>query len=414
MTTRLYLQNAAASVSPSPPSTGPGTWTDSTDAVTDRVLGPVKAGSAATATKTETSASSHTNRALRFISDVVVSSKTITGTVTIVVGARESSTNMNAFLRATVGYLTPANAFVDMTAAAMVHGTELTTTARGWTLTATLTSTTIPVGSRLVVAIGANVTNTSSTSFNFVINYGATGATDLTDADTSVTTNPGHVTFSSDEVAALFVPTPGLTRLYLTNVADPDSTPLTFSGSEVAGSLRRLLSTTKQGSTATIDVPATGGNNQAGAWISPPVASSVTLSGYVFRCVAVNTNGSARSIFGQIFVIPGAGASGVALANSSTATFSSTTLDTSSAMKGAQFGGLPSPSLTVNAGDRLVFSPGLSAPSGAATTFQYGGTGSDVTDGSTITTEAPWIEFTEAISFVTAGPEPGRGFFATC
>lgn len=188
------------------------------------------------------------------------------------------------------------------------------------------------------------------------------------------------------------------TRLYLTNVADPDSVTITFGNPEM--SVRRLLSPTKQGAVTSRSITA-GGFKHAGGWISPPVATAVTISGLVTFCVGIGTAGTSRDVYIPVSVIPGSGATGLAVKNDSSNLYQTTTA--SYANVGVSMTKTPSPSISVSVGQRLVIAPGVSVGSGSAASVYYGGTGSDLTGGGDATTLAGWVEFAETISFSGGG-----------
>lgn len=197
MATRLYLSNTAPGYTPT---TKRGTWTTSTSTVA-RLLGRRPSGATTTSAVAETSTTNNVTILLgRWISDPAVVAGTLAGTVQWVMGVLESSTNANDFFYlhayVTTGDTdTPRGTILsNYTPGA---GTEWPTTAAGATEgSVAITSQAVSVGDRICVEVGYQARNTSATSMTGTLRYGGTGTTDLANAATTVTTDPGWIEFS--------------------------------------------------------------------------------------------------------------------------------------------------------------------------------------------------------------------------
>lgn len=195
--TRLYVQNIAA---PYSPATKRGAW-DLTTGFVDKKIGLNKTGTATTVGIAETSGTTNYDVLLaRFVSDPLQSdtSFTTSDTVQWILGIKESSNSLNGYYHVHV-YVTTGDS--DTARGTLltdnIGGTEFTTTATGRGEGAkTLSAVSALAGDRVVVEVGYQAKNTSTTSFTGTLNYGATGATDLVQGNTSVTTNPGWIEFS--------------------------------------------------------------------------------------------------------------------------------------------------------------------------------------------------------------------------
>lgn len=197
MALRLYLQNATPTYTPT---TIRGAW-DATGSAVTRYLGPRPAGTATTIGIAEASGTDNYDVLLgRWISDAALTAGTISGTAQWIAGVLESSTAANLFFHVHI--------FVTIGDSDTVRGTLLTdnTGATEWTGTATgrgegaktVTNVAIQAGDRIVVEIGYQAIgqSTPTTSYTGTMNYGNTGATDLAQGGTGVTTAPGYIEFS--------------------------------------------------------------------------------------------------------------------------------------------------------------------------------------------------------------------------
>lgn len=192
--TRLYLSNAAAGYDPA---TERGSWTTTTG-YTSRKLG-AKSGAAATKAGSRTTTGS--TLLLKYVTDGLPANVTISGTMQIMIGA---DLNTTGFL-ATYGRI---YAFVTQGDSDNVRGTLLTgtnfpnvvqATPQGYNSGAiALTNVDAQTGDRIVIELGGQYTMGGSASVTLTYNYGNTGATDLTEGSTNVTTEPGWIEFGTN------------------------------------------------------------------------------------------------------------------------------------------------------------------------------------------------------------------------
>jgi len=204
MASRLYLTNAAAGYTPT---TKRGAW-DNSSASLARQLGFVPAGTAATAGVADGTANTNNLDILlgRWISEPVDRAGELSGTAEWIMGALESNLNANdmwhVHIFATAG---DSNTVRGTLLADSIGTTEwpTTATARGEGAK-TLTDVDLQVGDRVVVEIGYQAQNTSTTSYTGTVNYGNTGTTDLASGNTgaNLTGRPGWIEFS-DPLALL-------------------------------------------------------------------------------------------------------------------------------------------------------------------------------------------------------------------
>lgn len=196
--THLYIQNAAAGYTPT---TKRGAWDVSTSTVVMK-LDQVKAGASATSAIAEASATNNWDVLLaRFVSEPLQSdtSFTTSDTVQWIMGVMESSNSANDMYHVHI-FITQGD--TDNLRGTLltdsIGATEWPTAAKGrGEGTKTLSAVSALAGDRIVVEVGYQAQNTSSTSYTGTLYYGATGATDLTSGSTAVTTNPGWIEFSN-------------------------------------------------------------------------------------------------------------------------------------------------------------------------------------------------------------------------
>ncbi|WP_354643873.1 hypothetical protein [Kitasatospora camelliae] len=194
MATRFWLTSSAP---PYTPTTKRGAWDVSTGEDV-QYLGRKPAGSAGTSTINVGSTAADRDILLhRSISDGAVKAGTVAGTVTWMIGAKESNAALNGFFHLHI-YVTSGD--TDTPRGTLltdsIGATEFGTTAIGATEGAkTLSSVAVQVGDRIVVEIGYRA-NAGSSTQNATINYGNTGTTDLSAGSASVTSQPGWVEFS--------------------------------------------------------------------------------------------------------------------------------------------------------------------------------------------------------------------------
>ena len=198
--TRLYVQNAAA---PYSPATKRGAW-DTTASFVDKQIDTTKSGAAANVAIAEAVTTANYDVMLaRFVSPALAENKVISGTVQWILGVTESSNSANDFFHVHI--------FVTQGDTDNVRGTLLTDNigATEWRLNTAegrgegakaLTTVSALAGDRIVVEVGYQAQNTSGTSFTGTLHYGNTGATDLTSGSTNVTTEPGWIEFSMDNL----------------------------------------------------------------------------------------------------------------------------------------------------------------------------------------------------------------------
>ncbi|WP_329271950.1 hypothetical protein [Streptomyces sp. NBC_01451] len=194
MATRFWLTSAAA---PYTPATKRGAWTNATATVAG-LLGRQPAGASTTSAVAETSLSQHSVLLGRWISPPARTVGTLSGTTDFCMG-RVASATAAAFVTRVHMYVTAGDSDT-------VRGTLLDnwqgssnwpTTASGGAATAqAIGSVAVQTGDRIVVEFGYQATNTVATSYTGTVYYGATGTTDLANAATAVTTQPGWVDFS--------------------------------------------------------------------------------------------------------------------------------------------------------------------------------------------------------------------------
>jgi hypothetical protein len=218
---RLYPTNAAAGYTPP---TVRGTWTTTSVTGTRVVksLSPIKQGTAATVAMTETNSTSGINIQWgRWISEPITNSQALAGTLDWVIGVVESTTNLNGFFAAHVFVTTGDTDTVRGTLLsnypATALGTEFGTTAQGRNsaTTPSLSSVTPQIGDRLVIEFGYEARNTITTGSptpGATMNYGGTGTTDLSNGDSTVTTEPGWFQFSQGWPLFIGQPPPSIPK----------------------------------------------------------------------------------------------------------------------------------------------------------------------------------------------------------
>lgn len=197
MAYRYYLTNSTAPYSPA--TLGRGTWSRTTGAVT-KLLGSAPGGTATTVQGTKAATTNPYNTLVGRWVSVPLLAGTLSGVVSWVIGAVENTTSANAVFRIHIFVTAGDSDTVRGTVLTNFTGTlasqEFPTTASGQSaLDQNLTSLAVQAGDRLVVEVGVQFQNTSTTS-TATFNYGNTGVIDLRSADTAVTTRPGWVQFS--------------------------------------------------------------------------------------------------------------------------------------------------------------------------------------------------------------------------
>lgn len=293
MATRFWLTSSAP---PYTPTTRRGAW-DTATGEDVQLLGRKPAGTAGTSTINVGSTAADRDVLLhRSISAGAVKAGTLSGTVTWMIGARESNAALNGVFHVHI-YVTTGDSDTPRGTLLTdyignVATSEFGTTSIGATEGAqTVTPVALSVGDRLVVEIGYRA-NAGATTQNATINYGNTGTTDLSLASASVTTQPGWVDFSG--AGGLF--TQAMSTLTDTFTSSIDSKWTASAGVAATGGRARIDCTTAtpnmrtsgayeiQNSTLTFKVPAvpvTGGGSTvkfSGYLMPGPTSSSTNLA----------------------------------------------------------------------------------------------------------------------------------------
>lgn len=194
MATRFWLTSSAP---PYTPTTRRGAW-DVATGEDVQLLGRQPAGSAGSSTINVGSTAADRDVLLhRSISAGAVKAGTLSGTVTWIIGAKESNAGLNGFFHLHI-YVTSGDSDTPRGTLLTdsIGATEFGTTAIGASEGAkAVSSVAVSVGDRIVVEIGYRA-NAGATTQNATINYGNTGTTDLSVASSSVTSQPGWIEFS--------------------------------------------------------------------------------------------------------------------------------------------------------------------------------------------------------------------------
>jgi hypothetical protein len=204
MATRAYLQNAAA---PYSPASIRGTWTLTTG-FTDIKGDVTKAGAAATKVITKSAATNPSYLGgLRIVLPALQEAKNIVNgvdTLQWIIGAKENANTTNAFFRIHVYATVGASDTVRATLLSTTDGaTEFNTSAQGRGEGAlALATAALQAGDHIVIELGARF-NTNNTGVTVTYDYGNTGASDLTQGSTSVTTQTGWFEFSQSDLLGI-------------------------------------------------------------------------------------------------------------------------------------------------------------------------------------------------------------------
>jgi len=200
MATKLYISTATA-----PdylPATIRGAWDQTASAVARGLSTALNGNPMTTIAVAETNVNADWDvLLLRCVSPPLAANATIDGTLTAILGVRESN--------AAADFFTHLHAYVTQGDSDTPRGTLLTddigdtewpTTATGRTSGAlALASVGALAGDRIVIEIGYRAKNTATTSYTGTVNYGNPwGASDLTNGSTAVTTLAGTLTISND------------------------------------------------------------------------------------------------------------------------------------------------------------------------------------------------------------------------
>lgn len=280
VTKRFYVADATV---PYSPATFRGAW-DATAGTVDKLLSDRPAGAAAQVGIAETNATANWDVMLgRWVSNAIGVDYTFTvsDTVEWVIGAREGNALQDSLLHVHIYVTTGDSDTVRGTLLTdFIGATELPTTAAGdgdgaQTLAGTVAAL---AGDRVVVEIGYRNQEASATSRISTINYGNTGTTDLTDANTNVTTRPGWVQFVTATMVFPEVVTASGTWTCPTGIDEIKvqawggggggstyTTPIVAGGGAGGGGAYSLKSgiavTPATGYTATVGTGGTAGNN---------------------------------------------------------------------------------------------------------------------------------------------------------
>lgn len=214
MATRLYFNNTAA---PYTPTTIRGTWSLTTGAVTKLLGAAHDSGAPATVAVAETNSSTTYNVLWgRWISAPAAVSGNLSGVVSWAVGVKESSLSALDVLRVHIYVTTGSSDTPRGTLLANYTDTvRFTTTAAGISsLDVAISTVAVTAGDRVVVEIGYEAQNSSTSSFTGTMNYGGNQFfRDLVAAQSSgshgtdPTTGFGWVQFSDPNSVLVAAPT---------------------------------------------------------------------------------------------------------------------------------------------------------------------------------------------------------------
>lgn len=179
--TYLFLNDESAPVTPS---VVRGTWTDTTGAVAKK-LAASKSTSAAVAQiqRTDTVVTNPLDLLHgRWVSDKI-SARLISGTYTLMISAYESNVAADAFLHVHAYVMLPDESVRGTLINNVISASELGTgsTTAGVRFTGTFSSVTAQDGDRIVIEIGSRFTNSVTTSYNVIIDYGGTDGANAAD-----------------------------------------------------------------------------------------------------------------------------------------------------------------------------------------------------------------------------------------
>jgi hypothetical protein len=233
-TLKLYLNNAAAAVTP----TVRGTWTDSTPIVTKKcsTSKDVSGNPAVTSNQVGNGTSGNTYLMGQFVSDALGAAGVFPagGAITGVIGIRESSTSQNLYLRMHVFVVNTSDAVVgtllnnfedaeEAAATANVSGEDIDNP--NGTPPTIANTVTFAATDRLVIEIGGKI-NTTNTSYTATLYYGGSG-NDLGNNGDS-TTLVGFVNFNYEDAPTVTVVSP-------VEVAENTTCAVTLTGTDFLG-----------------------------------------------------------------------------------------------------------------------------------------------------------------------------------
>lgn len=200
MATKLYIHDTVAPGYT--PATIRGAWDATAGAVVRALVGALNGATIASIAIAEASATNNWDvLLLRGISRPLSGDQTISGTLTLILGVKEANIAANDVYHVHA-YVTQGDSDTPRGTllADSIGASEWPTTAAGLTTGAlALDAVNALSGDRIVVEIGYQAQNTSTTSYAGTLYYGNPyDASDLTDADTDVTAKAGTFTFSDD------------------------------------------------------------------------------------------------------------------------------------------------------------------------------------------------------------------------
>lgn len=201
MAKKFYLNDAAAAYSPA---VAKGSWDDTTNQPDIGQLGATPSGAYTTLSASETSTTNNWDVLVAsFVSDALLNpvSFVTTDVITGVLSVLESNAAANDFTHIHIWVTTGNTDTVRGTLLNnFINATEWPTTTAGQVLVAQKIANNVSAlaGDHIVIEIGYQAQNTSGTSFTGTIGFGTGGGADLFDGDTSVTTHPSWISFSSD------------------------------------------------------------------------------------------------------------------------------------------------------------------------------------------------------------------------
>lgn len=213
---------------------------------------------------------------------------------------------------------------------------------------------------------------------------------------------PGHCLVTPQ--AANFISSLVTTRLYLQNQSAGYS-PTTFRGAwDATGSaVTKKLGATKSGTSTTVALAETSTTNNfdvlLARFVSDPFTNNVSFLANAVSTIAwimmvTESNASANDFF-HIHAYVTTGDSDTPRGTVLTDNIGGTEWTTTGTGRGE--GAKTNSAVSAQIGDRLVIEVGYQAQNTSATSFtgtlRYGGTGADVTQGSTTTSQVGWVEF---------------------
>lgn len=196
MATRLYIDPTAI---PYTPATIRGAW-DATGSPSTGKLTLAPTGSNTAITKSEVVSTNNYDILFgRWVSDGLLSAKTIAGTIAFAIRCQEANADANAFIHLHI-YVTQGDSDTPRGTllSDYIGANEFSTTNGGISASGiSLSSVAAQAGDRIVIEIGAQLQNTHTTARNILISYGGTATTDLAGTNTTAA-RPKWIEFSEN------------------------------------------------------------------------------------------------------------------------------------------------------------------------------------------------------------------------